>query len=388
MTQVIINDILPLTQAIATGGQVLYSTDWTANYPSDVVVYSRPANTPADDATQVLAYPADYSVDFIGGGQIVQVTLVTPSTAADVVTITRQTPADRENLYSNTNFTPSMLNNDFGILTLVDQQAQLVNQQVGPRYNYSAFIEPVTDTILPILPANCLWVKNSSNTAIVAAQINTISAGSVNLGSENELAWYSATGTVVSGLLGVNSAALTTTSLGVPTWVAYTGSGAPVLATSPTLTTPTLNTPTLVTPYLGTPNNGNMVNTTGYLVSNLADVAWIDQSSNIILTGFSGTPTINWAKYKIIGKTIFFSVSISGTSNSTTFEIDLAIAAAATSAEGNLINALDNSSSVYNANWTITNGSATLSMLLSNNSTGWTSSGTKGAFFQGFYESI
>lgn len=167
MSQVVIGDILPYTQAIAILNQTVFGTNWTANYESDVVVYVTPAGDDADDATQILSYPSDYSVAFIGSQEDVQVTLVTPSAAGDRVTITRQTPADRENLYSNTNFTPSMLNNDFGILTLVDQQAQLVDQKIGPRYNYSAVIVDVVDTILPILGANQGWVKNSSNTAII-----------------------------------------------------------------------------------------------------------------------------------------------------------------------------------------------------------------------------
>lgn len=170
MSQVVIGDILPRTQAVASGGQTIYDTNWTANYPSDVIVYSRAENTDADDLTQQLSYPSQYTVSFIGALQQVRVTLVTPSTLGDIVTIIRQTPADRENLYNNTNFTPSMLNNDFGILTLVDQQAQLVDDLVGPRYNYSAIINPLMmneDTILPILPVNCTWVKNSTNTAII-----------------------------------------------------------------------------------------------------------------------------------------------------------------------------------------------------------------------------
>jgi hypothetical protein len=167
MAQVIINDIAPYTQTVSTAGQTVYSTDWTANYPSDVVVYYTPVGVAPDDATQILTSNA-YNVAFIGSDNIVQVTLVTPAVnTGDVVTITRQTPADRENLYTNTNFTPSMLNNDFGILTLVDQQAQLVNQQIAPRYNYSASINVPVDTILPILAANQTWVKNSTNTAII-----------------------------------------------------------------------------------------------------------------------------------------------------------------------------------------------------------------------------
>lgn len=176
MTNVIINDVLPLTQSVATGGQTVYSTNWTANVAADVIVYSRPANTTANDATQVVSTSA-YTVAFIGGLRTVQVTLSTPSTLGDIVTITRNTPADYLNLYTNTNFVSSMLNNDFGILTLVDQQNQLVNQQVAPRYNYSAFIVPITDTILPILGANQIWVKNTGNTAIVPLTVPTSGFG-------------------------------------------------------------------------------------------------------------------------------------------------------------------------------------------------------------------
>jgi len=167
MSQVVIGDILPYTQATATGGQTVFMTNWTADAASDVVVYQTPSGNPPNDVTQQLPYPSGYSVAFIGGSQEVQVTLVTPASLGDRITITRQTPAERMNLYTNTNFLPSMLNNDFGILTLVDQQAQLVDQKIGPRYNYSAVIVDVVDTILPILGANQTWVKNNANTAII-----------------------------------------------------------------------------------------------------------------------------------------------------------------------------------------------------------------------------
>lgn len=174
MSQTIINDVPPYTQAFAILNQTVFGTNWTANYPSDVVVYVTPVGSQPNDATQILAYPSQYSVSFVGSLQQVQVTLVTPSAAGDIVTVVRQTPADRENLYSNTNFTPSMLNNDFGILTLVDQQNALVDQFVAPRYNYSATINNNTvggtvDSILPILPPNHFWVKNANNTAIIPA---------------------------------------------------------------------------------------------------------------------------------------------------------------------------------------------------------------------------
>lgn len=171
MPQVVIGDILPYTQAIAIESQTVFGTNWTANAESDVVVYLTPEGDEPDDLTQILDYPSDYSVEFIGDQEQVQVTLVTPASEGDKITITRQTPADRMNLYANTNFTPSMLNNDFGILTLVDQQAQLVDQKVGPRYNYSATIVDVVDTILPILGANETWVKNNDNDEIITYEL-------------------------------------------------------------------------------------------------------------------------------------------------------------------------------------------------------------------------
>jgi hypothetical protein len=221
MSQVVIGDILPRTQAIATLSQTVFGTNWTANAASDVVVYQTPAGEDANDISNVLSYPSEYSVAFIGGAEDVQVTLVTGAGAGDIVTVTRQTPADRENLYTNTNFTPSMLNNDFGILTLVDQQAQLVDQLVGPRYNYSAIINPLNldeDTILPILGANQVWAKNSGNTAIVAIDVNTSGgiSGTINVGLQNELAYYAANGNTISGLATGNNGVLVTSGAGVP----------------------------------------------------------------------------------------------------------------------------------------------------------------------------
>lgn len=71
--------------------------------------------------------------------------------------------------------------------------------------------------------------------------VGASSGGTVSNGTINQLAWYAATGTTVSGLSIVNSAVLTTTSGGVPTWVAYTGTNAPVLGTAPTISAPKLD---------------------------------------------------------------------------------------------------------------------------------------------------
>jgi hypothetical protein len=68
------------------------------------------------------------------------------------------------------------------------------------------------------------------------------STGMINSSMGNNLAWYATTGNTLSGLATADSSGLLTNGSGVPEWVAYTGTGAPVLANSPTITTPTLVT--------------------------------------------------------------------------------------------------------------------------------------------------
>lgn len=265
MSQVVIGDVLPRTQAIAIAGQTIFGTNWTANYYTDVVVYKTPYGDEANDNIQILT-TNQYSVQFIGDLQQVQITLVTPANAGDIITITRQTPSDRENLYTNTNFTPSMLNNDFGILTLVDQQAQLVNQLIAPRYNYSAEITDVVDTILPLLGPNQTWVKNSSNTAIIPFTINA-NSGSVDAGLQYQLAYYANSGNIVSGLSTANNSVLVTNSSGRP-------SLSTTLPNSLNIPTPVITNPLISTAIYDVNNNkiiglNSITNSVNYLqVSN------------------------------------------------------------------------------------------------------------------------
>lgn len=174
----IINDVIPRTQAIATAGQTVFNTNWTASSSTDILVYRRADGVDADDQTQLVSQN-DYEVEFVGSLQTVRITFTDACDLDDIVTISRDTPADRTNLYTNTNFTPSMLNQDFGILTLVDQQSQLYDEQLAPHYNTSASFTDTNDleidTILPILDANEFWVKNPSNTAITKAVLDSSS---------------------------------------------------------------------------------------------------------------------------------------------------------------------------------------------------------------------
>lgn len=170
MTQVIIDDVIPRTQLLSAAGQTVFNTNWTADVATDILVYARAAGVPPNDVTQLVS-AVNYNVTFIGGSQTVRVTFLSGRTLDDVITIVRNTPAERLNLYINTNFTPSMLNEDFGILTLVDQQAQMYDSVVNPGYNVSATIENIVDTVLPILGANQIWAMDSTRTGIIAYDV-------------------------------------------------------------------------------------------------------------------------------------------------------------------------------------------------------------------------
>lgn len=248
-TQVTINDVPPKTQITATAGQTVFTTNWTANATSDVVVYARTSAQEPDDLTQEVS-SANYTVAFIGGSETVEVTFLVGRAAGDVITITRDTPADRLNLYTNTNFTPSMLNQDVGILTLVDQQAQLYNTQVAPHYNVSAtpdLGDPITglggDMYLPVLGANQFWVKNAGNTEITATDLPS---GGGQLPVTLPLLTYTSTPYLTNEAnLGALSTGLLyqTVAAGIASFstLGTTGTGDVVLNATPTLSSPIID---------------------------------------------------------------------------------------------------------------------------------------------------
>lgn len=172
MASVIIDDILPYTPLIATAGQTVFNTNWTADSASDIRVYARAVGVVPDENTQLVP-SSQYSVSFIGDKRTVRVTFSAGRALNDHILIMRDTPADRDNLYSNTNFTPSMLNGDFGRLTLVDQQNELYGTRIAPRYNLNSDIEQGVDTVLPILDELMTWRMNIDRTAIEAVQVVT-----------------------------------------------------------------------------------------------------------------------------------------------------------------------------------------------------------------------
>lgn len=170
-----IEDVPPYVQIIASSGQTVFDTDFTADDDGDVVVYARADGADANDATDLIS-SADYTITFVGVDEEVRVTFNSGRTLNDIVTIMRATPVERLNLYTNINFTPSMLNGDFGKQTMMIQEREYSNNNLAPKYNNSASLNPdptypTADTILPQLGAGQSWRKNDGDTAIEVVDI-------------------------------------------------------------------------------------------------------------------------------------------------------------------------------------------------------------------------
>lgn len=173
MTALVVQDINPRVQYVATGGQTAFTFDFLAFAATDVAVYLTPQGDTPEDITQKLTYTTQYTVSLnpqpAAGGTM---TLVTPATAGDVVTIVREQADQRLNFYIDGGlFTATMLNTDFDQEVLMIQQNTMYNTAITPHYNLSAPIDPVVDIYLPQLQANCVWMMNSTRTQIVSTSL-------------------------------------------------------------------------------------------------------------------------------------------------------------------------------------------------------------------------
>lgn len=114
--------------------------------------------------------------------------------------------------------------------------------------------------------------------------------------------------------------------------------------------------------------------------------AWTSFSGTIGYTGFSGTPTTNFALYKKIGRTVFINISMSGTSNATSFTITgLPFTCANANTFVGFQFCLDASANNI-CSASISGTTATLYFGTASNATGWTNSGTKNFAGSFFYE--
>lgn len=155
-------------QYTAIALQTVFNYTFEIAAASDIAVYQRAGSAAPDDAADILAYPADYSITGIGvntGGTIV---LTTGAAVNDIITIQSIVPAERD-----TAFTPggailaSALNTEFDNDMLIFQRVLTLLNKLTPRYPNSAYVQDF-DLVLPILGAGQIWRMNTGGTKIEA----------------------------------------------------------------------------------------------------------------------------------------------------------------------------------------------------------------------------
>lgn len=211
-----ITNVTPRVQYIAVNAQTVFNVPFVFFAQGDLTVYQTPVGTTPNDATNVLILTTNYTVQLNPVTFVGTITLNVGANAGDIITIVRSMSYQRLNFYMPGfgNFTPDAVNTDFETDTLLIQQNNMYNTVITPRYNLSANPLSPTDLYLPVLPANCIWAKDPTNSFIQAV---TLPGGSTVLPTNaNGIAYFTNAAGQLASTAAVNSAVLVTTNAGVP----------------------------------------------------------------------------------------------------------------------------------------------------------------------------
>jgi hypothetical protein len=231
MANITINSVSTRVQYTATAGQTVYTYNFPIKAQGDLKVYSRASSASPDDATDILTITTEYTVTGANTSDGGTVTLVTPSTVGDIVTIVGDKTIDRTAIYNQSStLKKADLNNDFNDNVMYDKQINTIADQLTPKYNRSELIyrDPSNSSndvradnlFLPILNDGYIWVGRGDNgddpDDIVATAIGDFDALGI-LSAEYVL------GTAVSALPNAQSLGALTTGFLYNTVVGSTG---------------------------------------------------------------------------------------------------------------------------------------------------------------------
>ncbi len=209
----------------------------------------------------------------------------------------------------------SVTNINVFVLTTSGKCTGLSGLTAGTVYWLSDGTPGLLTATAPTTPGNVakpLFVADSTTSGYFinyrGEVIPTGTSGIINSGTTNQLAYYAANGTTISGLSTGNNGVLVTSGAGVPSISTTLPSG---------LAATNLN---LTTPVLGTPQSGTLTNATGLPYGGIASDAWTDITATVTVNGFSafGSKVI---RQVLMGKICIVQFYINGTSNATSFTI-------------------------------------------------------------------
>lgn len=148
---------IPRYQYTASASQTIFSVPFPFYANGDFKVYLTPSGAVANDSDDLLSLDVDYTVtgaNTLTGGDI---TLTSPASAGDIITIQREMSVDRVSTYiDGEKITASQLNQDLNrqIMMLQDELAYI--KEIIPQYQTSAVIDSAALN-LPLLGSNEYW---------------------------------------------------------------------------------------------------------------------------------------------------------------------------------------------------------------------------------------
>ena len=229
MADIIVTDVTPRVQYTAGGGSpTVFSYPFPIFEDTDLNVYLTPVGDDPNDTTQLLTYNVDYTVTnstppTVGG----TITLTVGATSGDVITIVRNQPDNRLNNYIDGGlFEATDVNTDFDRTVFMAQQNKMYDQVLGLHYNVCAQPVAIQDTVLPVLGANEIWIKDNAGTAITTYDFSGGGGGVVNsvTGTANRITASPTTGHVIVDISASYVGQASITTLGTITTGTWNGS--------------------------------------------------------------------------------------------------------------------------------------------------------------------
>jgi hypothetical protein len=167
MSNIIINDVNPYDQYLASAGQTIFTYSFPIFEETDLGVYLTPVGFPPDDANQKLIVNTDYTITDVGaeaGGTIV---LTVPATLNDRITIRREMLYNRTQNYANfTDFNVEVFNRDFNRLWMMGQENRMMIEKFLAKYQNSILFDDA-NLKLPGLAEGQIWKMVSGGIASV-----------------------------------------------------------------------------------------------------------------------------------------------------------------------------------------------------------------------------
>ena len=293
MANIRINSNPQRKQYVADDAQTVFPITFPFLANTDILVYK------AGVLLTIGAGAGQYAIEGAGTASGGRITLVTASTAGDIITIVGAMPIDRTSIYSPTisNLTGTDLNNDFNRDIIMSKQLETTQEYLqlsyAPFAQVSQDLNETKDRRLPVLGASQIWRKNDGNTAIEPAVLPSFPVGSIG-GS------FSATGNFVTTDVSTGENDLKQEAIKFPTNTPTAGQV--IVALSATETTwshdgtgnvvgPAGATDNAVTRFDGT--TGRLVQNSGVIIDDSDNVTGLNDLTTTGDTVFGGTVTLS-----------------------------------------------------------------------------------------------